>query len=124
MDQYEITDFVKGTLGCKCPDGLFYDSSCEEPATAGPLFGAFSQADPRLPAVIRRAIHVSDRLLVAVTVTNRPYMLSDILRAGVKIRDAQGFNRFRLALEGVQLSDALVAQLLAPFDDRVHLHQI
>jgi len=111
-----VEAFVRDALGCSCPPAVFSDVRLDcAPA-------AFTE----IPGT--RLLAIGGRLLVllvdsptdmAVTQINR------LLRQGRDLRDAGGFNRFRLVIvappgcdpralpDGVDLAD-----------DRVHLHTL
>ena len=48
--------------------------------------------------------------------------VASLLRAGIALRDARGYNRFRLVLDGAEPPTPAQTALLAQLDDRVHIH--
>ena len=115
-----VEQFVRGTLGCQCPDEVFRSVTLDR-----------VHAGNGLPGTTRLAI--GDRLLVYVM---RAADSEDLVTAvgaltlsGIADRDSHGMNRFRLVLArraddpgpgDVQRAFAVAA---GP-DDRAHLHVI
>ena len=117
-DTTAIERFVRGTLGCQCPDEVFRH------VEVGPL---------PLPAGrgTGRRLVIGDRLLIHIVEAperlDAPDWLERLAAAGRDERDGRGYNRFRLvvatptaagdpsALEG-RFTRVLGA------DDRAHLH--
>jgi hypothetical protein len=107
--------FVRGTLGCGCPDEVF--ESIEYGACPGG-HGA-------------RRLLVGRRLLVYALQRNEASGLAAAVRrlaaAGLAERDSRGFNRFRLAV-ATEAPPAARAEATAAFaaatagDERAHLH--
>lgn len=112
-----VETFVRGTLGCGCPDEVF--QQVEESALAA----------PEAPAAWRIAI--GGRLLVYLWQPARGASIAAgvaaLMRAGRSERDTQGFNRLRLVVAGPSPTD-LAAPATAAFeaasagDGRAHLH--
>jgi hypothetical protein len=114
--------FIRDTLGCECPPELFQDLGDEVELSDGPLYGAFSHADKSLLPLMDRVFSVGGRLLVVMTRSLERETVLRFLEAGKGVRDQMGFNRFRLVVMApadVQVADDAI---LAPFDNRVHLH--
>jgi hypothetical protein len=117
----DIKQLVRAQLGCACPDQVF-DSIDLLGAAAG--FAG-------MPGDY--LIAVSDRLLLLVVSSARWQEVLDqldvLLIRGRQLRDAEGFNRFRLVV-GVTERAAAQAALAERFaalpdlDDRVHLHVV
>ena len=117
-DTVQITRFVRGTLGCQCPDDVFRSITVEsrEPVGGSPPFTRLS---------------VGHRLLVYLA---RPgpedtlaTWIAGLVRMGQAERDAAGYNRFRLVVPAVH-ADQHAASARRVFaetigqDDRAHLH--
>ncbi len=120
MSRQEVERFVRGTLGCACPDEVF------EHIAVSPL-----NPCPGLP--VDGSLEVGGRLLIYISFKDDIQVLKEslkeIIRQGKGIRDRRGFNRFRyvvVADEVEALNAALVPLFNAmPFiDDRIHLHII
>ena len=117
-DHSDIERFVRGTLGCRCPDEAFRTVSVSR-LTAGPA----------QPAVLQ--ILIGSRLLVHV-VSAPPQAqaagwIEQLAANGRAARDRHGYNRFRLVVVGDD-SAAPPTGLEARFaravgrDERAHLH--
>jgi hypothetical protein len=118
VDQNAIERFVRGTLGCRCPDEAFQSIAIERiraPGEAGPVM----------------RLLVGNRLLVYVLGRDgselSPEALETLCEAGRVDRDSHGLNRFRLVVASAQpagLPSALMEcfQSAACGDDRAHLH--
>lgn len=119
-DRAGIERFVRGTLGCGCPDEVFQ-----------------SIAISRLPAVPGRPpvaqVLVGSRLLIHVvsppTAASANGWLEQLAANGRATRDRHGYHRFRLVVAATG-GAAPAADLEARFarvavgDDRMHLHVI
>ena len=112
-----IERFVRGTLGCQCPDEVFRNME------VGPL------ALPGGSGTGRRLV-IGDRLLIhVVTASERPELLGleELAIAGRDERDHLGLNRFRLVI-GMPTAASDTSSLEQRFrralgvDDRAHLH--
>lgn len=110
-----IKQFVRHTLGCTCPDDVFE-----------------SIQSTQLPEAILR-LDIGGRLLVHIApmVGDRlsPSVINDLVEKGVKDRNAQGFNRFRLVLasdqaQSIEVMASQAFQHCALRDERTHLHVI
>jgi hypothetical protein len=120
VDSAAIERFVRGTLGCGCPDQVFNSVAIEHVAGPGD-----SQRHTRLLVGNRLLIYIliaTDREQVAAT-------LPVLARRGCDERDRNGLNRFRLVIVAghpTRLTDtapALFADAIGA-DDRAHLHVI
>jgi hypothetical protein len=118
MNRMEVERFVRGTLGCTCPDEVFEQIAVNP---GSPL--------PGLP--IDGSLEVGGRLLIYVSIVKDIHVLTEkfdqIIREGMHARDSRGFNRFRFVVVTAQAetSKAVLAPLFSslPFvDDKVHLH--
>ena len=117
-DQDDIEHFVRGTLGCGCPDEVFRTVS----VTRLP-------AMPGRPAV--RQLLVGSRLLVHVANAPQDAQSADWIEQlaadGRATRDRHGYNRFRLVIVGA-CPGSEVVNLESRFtravarDERAHLH--
>jgi hypothetical protein len=111
-----IERFVRGTLGCQCPDEVF------RRLEVGPL---------ELPGGgTGRKLVIGGRLLIhVVTAPPRPQTLQveELATAGRDERDRRGCNRFRLVI-GMPAAASVPPSLEQRFsralggDDRAHLH--
>jgi len=115
-----IERFVRQDLGCQCPAAVFSRIGVVE---APPAFGAW----PRC-----RLISVGGRLLILVVRSDDPdtlhRMLGSLLLEGRRLREARGFNRFRLVIAtasaGVSHSLRKDFERLDGLDERLHLHVV
>jgi len=117
-DRGDIERFVRGTLGCGCPDEVFRTVSVS-----------------RLPAVPGRApvlqLLIGSRLLIHVAAApaepSATGWLEQLATNGRAARDRHGYNRFRLVVAGA-VAGTPAAELEARFaralarDERAHLH--
>ena len=116
----QVEDFVRDALGCACPPGVFGDIRLEtDPA-----------GFPDMPG--SRLLAIGGRLLVllvdADTALAAP-QINALLQRGRELRDAGGFNRFRLVIATPQAGGAPAPAATDPDsvvtgDDRLHLHCI
>lgn len=119
MTRGEIEQFVRGTLGCRCPAGVFDSIELRQlPGTTA--------AQPVVQLL------VGERLLIQCV---RPPQdaatpwIEQLAVAGQEIRDRGGYNRFRLVVVGGHATD-LPLELQARFaaavagDDHAHLHLV
>ena len=120
MDRDDIKLFVRQTLGCTCPEEVFERIEY--------------RTDVALPggAVVDYQIDIGGRLLVFVVSMGRcdsiGRVVPDLVSAGVKKRDKEGFNRFRFVLltgapERLQQEAQEVFDSLG-VDEKTHLHMI
>jgi len=121
MDTTDIERFVRGTLGCGCPDEVFGSVAVGSlPAAAG--------RPPRLQLLVgsRLLIHV----VAAPTGAAANGWLEALVADGRATRDRHGYKRFRLVVtEPVNGTarpeiDGLAARFARATvgDDRAHLH--
>ena len=116
-----IGRFVRHELGCQCPAAVFRHIGVEE---CPEEFGRWTRS---------RLIVVGKRLLILVLQTDDSAVLHQtlggVLEAGRRLREARGFNRFRLVI-ATSLAGAMEPALRARFDRlegkdaRMHLHVI
>jgi hypothetical protein len=120
VDHGAIERFVRGTLGCGCPDEVFHSISID-----------------RLPALAARPpvlqLLVGSRLLIHIVAlpegSGTSGWLEQLAAQGRATRDRYGYNRFRLVV-AMPAAAPLRADLEARFarttgrDERVHLHLI
>ena len=115
-----ITDFVRKTLGCNCPEEVFQYIDCR----------SIENIDENmLPAY---EINIGNRLLIfAATIDEvdslKP-VLTKLVQTGINKRDEKKFNRFRIVLLTAGASDVArqaseIFNSLAA-DEKVHLHVI
>jgi len=115
-----VLRFVRGTLGCSCPDEVFNSIAIER----------VRGTDASAPYV---RLLVGRRLLIYVLDAQQPEQVRAtvpaLLRQGLEERDANGLNRLRLVVAaGLPTPEvtATVANLASEIglDDRSHLHVI
>jgi len=120
-DCNRIEDFVRDTLGCACPPAIF------ENVLLHPVDSAFAAIQGTCLVSIGR------RLLVLLVEARSRDLTRDgiesLLRHGRELRDAGGFNRFRLVVvaEQGELASEVTAvdpEESVPWDGRVHLHRV
>lgn len=116
-----IKQFIRKELGCSCPDEVFKSISIEKI----PLNDGIEST--------AHLLTIGGKLLVCLVETQDVARLADsleqIFRWGRELRDAGGFNRFRLVVatkELVALQEILFQHFdnLAELDERLHLHVI
>lgn len=114
IDTRSIERFVRGTLGCRCPDEVFASIQISPDAEAGTRF---------------LRLLIGDRLLIYVLRTGggspAPGLVWTLTRRGRAERDAGGHNRFRLVLAAdEEVDDAAVDAFTSATqgDDKAHLH--
>lgn len=121
MDRPAVEQFVRGTLGCACPDEVFRSVSLGRvPAAAG---------RPAYAEVL-----VGSRLLIRIfalpAAPAAPGWLERLATEGRAARDRHGYSRFRLVLASPAdapppgLADHLAARFARATvgDEHVHLH--
>ena len=109
-----IERFVRGTLGCQCPDEVFRRVEV----------GAFD-----LPGGgTGQRLVIGDRLLIHLVAASDPLpRIEDLATGGRDERDRRGYNRFRLVVV-MPAAAGEAAHLQQRFnralddDDRAHLH--
>jgi hypothetical protein len=112
-----IERFVRGTLGCQCPDEVFLDVEVSPLALPGGGSG--------------RRLVIGGRLLIHVVAAPEqpelPLRLEELATAGRDERDRRGLNRFRLVI-GMPAAAGGATSLEQRFrralggDQRAHLH--
>ena len=113
----EITRFVRGTLGCQCPDDVFQSIVIEQ------------QRTPDNSAPFTRLL-VGNRLLIYLLRSSStaavPDTLAALARQGRAERDAEGYNRFRLVMVSHDPSAPSAARSIfehvVGHDEKAHLH--
>jgi len=116
-----IERFIRQELGCQCPAAVFSRIAVED---APEEFGVWPQG---------RLISVGERLLILVVRSDDPdtlhRLLGNLLHEGRRLREARGFNRFRLVVATTSV-DVMGPFLKEDFerldgmDERLHLHVI
>jgi hypothetical protein len=116
-----IERFVHEELGCQCPAAVFRRIGVEP---CPEEFGSWPRG---------RLISVGERLLILLLRSDDPAVLhrtlGGLLQAGRQLREARGFNRFRLVI-ATSLAGAMEPALRSRFDRlegkdaRMHLHVI
>jgi len=112
-----IEQFTRDTLGCSCPDEVFRTVSVE---TNPP---AFRDAGPA------RLLRIGGRLLVLLLELRGQdtLPLERLFSRGRQLRDAGGYNRFRLVVAApLAMHPSLGVRFarLDGLDERLHLHLI
>lgn len=116
-----IESFIRHILGCQCPDEVFRAitvSTNSEPFHEWPSSYLLAIGGKLLVLIIES----DDRVALAGG-------LAGLFRRGRELRDAQGFNRFRLVVAasdiGLMKEDLLRHfETLEGSDSRLHLHVI
>lgn len=113
-----IEHFVRGTLGCQCPDEAFQSISIDR---VGAADGAASYT--RLLVGHRLLIYVLDAASFRVA----DGALADLVARGRRERDQRGYNRFRLVIACDEPASAGTAvpnafNEAAGNDERAHFH--
>jgi hypothetical protein len=107
-----IVRFVRGTLGCQCPDDVF--DSITLATESADTVGCFSR------------LVIGRRLLIYVARSADAAAVVALAHRGRRDRDASGLNRFRLvwtAQDGSAARDAATAFAAARGNDgQMHLH--
>lgn len=120
-DLEALEQFIRRTLGCRCPDEVF--SSISIRSLSGPDGGS--------PCA---RLEVGNRLLVYVVAAGNasdlPVLVARLTAAGLEDRDALGLNRLRLVLHSTggnpdehRSAEEAFAQA-SRGDDRAHLHWV
>lgn len=119
-DSQAIEHFVRGTLGCGCPDGVFDSIALER------VHGAGAAA-----SYIR--LLIGNRLLIYVLGAAPPEQVRAavpaLLRQGLEERDSRGLNRLRLVVTASHSTPALTSTVAGlageiGLDERSHLHVV
>jgi hypothetical protein len=113
-----IEHFVRGTLGCQCPDEVFQSVSIGQLRAAGGAIGY-----TRLLVGNRLLIYVVDAASVSVADGE----LADLVGRGCRERNERGYNRFRLVIAGDEPASEHAAvrrafDAASGNDERAHLH--
>jgi hypothetical protein len=113
-----IEHFVRGTLGCQCPDEVFRSVSVDPTRTEDGAIGY-----TRLRVGNRLLIFILDTAAVRVA----GGALTDLVACGRRERDEHGYNRFRLVIacdEPASAGSAVQSAFdeAAGNDERTHLH--
>ena len=119
-DNKAITEFVRKTLGCNCPEEVFKYIDCR----------TVVNIDENIELAYE--INIGNRLLIFAArideVDSLRSAIPKLVRAGIKKRDENKFNRFRLVLltapeiDIAEQTSEIFSSLAA--DDKVHLHVI
>jgi hypothetical protein len=119
-DNKAITEFVRNTLGCTCPEEVFKYIDCRT------VVNIDENIEPAYE------INIGNRLLIFAAAIDEVDSLRSaipkLVRAGIKKRDENKFNRFRLVLltapeiDIAEQASEIFSSLAA--DDKVHLHVI
>jgi hypothetical protein len=114
-----IEQFVRGVLGCSCPEAVFRSVTLEDnpPAFSG-----------LLPA---RLLRIGGRLLVLLVEPREqdvPVLpLQQLVTRARQLREAEGCNRVRLVVAAPSSMHALLTEAftgLGGLDERLHLHVV
>ncbi len=121
MNRPGVIDFVKGALGCTCPDEVFNHVTSRTNESVRYCQSGISK------------IEVGERLLIHLLLTDDPAVVERdlplILRGGMEERDRRGFNRFRAVVctgnrEAIASAINKVCENRVDEDERVHLHVV
>ena len=114
-----IEQFVRGVLGCGCPAAVFQSVTLEDNP---PAFADL------LPA---RLLRIGGRLLVLLLVVREreaaALPLELLFARGRRLRDTDGYNRFRLVVAAPAPVHQPLVQRFAGMDrpdERLHLHVV
>jgi len=119
-DNKAITEFVRNTLGCNCPEEVFQYIDCRT------VLNIDEYIEPAYE------INIGNKLLIFAVGIDKVDSLSSaitkLLSAGIKKRDEKKFNRFRLVLLTAPENDVAehaseIFSSLTP-DNKAHLHVI
>jgi len=117
-DGEKIKQFIKDTLGCRCPDKVFEKIDISERLTA--------EHEEKIIRIV-----AGDRLVIYIVRPMDSDGIADsmeaIALAGKSDREINHLNRFRLVISGVEGDDrqAIVAERfkkLFAIDDKMHIH--
>ena len=113
----EIKRFVQEVLGCSCPEEVFTEIEYQE----------------NDDGVSGRKVRIADRLLIYIITADGKSDIQELvdlaLARGIKERDNNGFNRFRLVLVSSR-PDELRTMAVSAFnssgyaDEKTHLHVV
>ncbi|MGD8620049.1 MAG: hypothetical protein PVH54_12800 [Gammaproteobacteria bacterium] len=116
-----VEGFVRDTLGCACPPAVFGEIRLEtDPAAFPDIPGAHLLAIGG-----RLLVLLVDAAAMAVTVSQ----VNTLLQRGRDLRDAMGFNRFRLVIvasreEQIRMIATFDQDSMVTKDGRLHLHAV
>lgn len=116
-----IKHFVRGELGCVCPDEVFATMDVQ-------------QAPSRFEGLPGDCLIVIGKRLLVLLIDTGHWQdmsrdLESLVRRGRELRDAEGFNRIRFVVatpDNEAAEPVLMEQFgaLPSLDDRIHLHII
>lgn len=116
-----IEEFVRGPLGCNCPAKVFERIDVEDKPS---YFEDLSA---------NQLIEIGGLLIVLVLKVEswEPTQsdLESIFKRGIKMRDAKGFNRFRLVVATPDADNARQSlnkhfETFSGIDEKIHLHVV
>ena len=116
----KIKEFVRNTLGCTCPEEVFQNIDCQSDVTINENI------------VLDYEINIGNRLLIFTVgideVGPLEVFIAKLVQAGMKKRDNNKFNRFRLVLLKAGIND-IKEQAQGIFtsiitDNKIHIHVI
>ena len=120
INDKEIKQFVRETLGCTCPDEVLQHIECQADVNASD------------DVLLDYEINVGNKLLIVVMTIDELGSLSPLIPQlvwdGINKRNQENFNRFRLVLLTQRPAD-VVEEAFAIFqslgaDEKVHLHVV
>ena len=120
MNDDEVKQFVRDTLGCTCPDEVFQHIDCQ---------ADINESDDVL---LDYEINVGNKLLIFVATIDGLESLSPLISQlawdGTNKRNQENFNRFRLVLL-MRIPADVAEEAFAIFqslgaDEKVHLHVV
>lgn len=119
-DNKAITEFVRNTLGCNCPEEVFQYIDCRTVVNIDEYIAPTYE------------INIGNRLLIFAAGIDKVDSLSSaipkLVQAGINKRDEKKFNRFRLVLlttgdiDITEQASEIFSSLAT--DEKVHLHVI
>ncbi len=109
----KVKEFVRGTLGCECPEEVFEKIEVDPEVRVGDY-------------TIDRRINVGDRLLIYMVDGDdlQEEDLKKLMVSGKEERDTKGFNRFRMVVLSDIDTDLEGLHKLAESYEKVHVHQV
>ena len=120
INDKEIKQFVRETLGCTCPDEVFQHIDCRADVKASDAI------------LLDYEINVGNKLLIFVVtidgLESLSPLISQVVWEGINKRDRENFNRFRLVLLTQRPTD-VAEEAFAIFrslgaDEKAHLHVV
>jgi hypothetical protein len=124
MDQAQIISFVKNTLGCSCPDEVFYSIARESREDPDVVFHVLETNWPEILPLVTDVTSLGGRLLILTSTARVKEEVRAVVFLGKDVRDLLEFNRVRIVLKHSGLSDRDVKELLQSADHRTHLHSV